>query len=533
MEIPPSQDATKIISNVEMCVDLTESNRCDDYETQMSPLVYDSSESDMDDNSSVDAVRETQKVSVASLDGNRKTEAKRTKDTAASEDDGCVTKRILRSHNDKRCLRSSSKSIPNLKQKLLLQYGEEARKRPNSRQKTRKGRSNESRNSSSDNITTKKTSKSSNASKPRKPNETFTWSQETGASDIQLVRSQQMSPIIILSSSDAIFPAPNENTTSTKITPQTLQRSPDIFSSFSEHAAVDSATTTNTSPSSSPITAGQSKFAIDQNESDASGTICTPNASFASQDMGNTTNPIEALSTTTSDIFEITKNNIFHNVLKVHNSHSVTPVKSTENTTPSKTIDTPTATPTKTSFTGIRVVLPRLTSDEIFDLQHPGSRRRERAESPQSKRPSSEELIDLTADTQLNEMICSQDVIIVDDVEKTPQKKRLLTPSTRACIRRQSNLSISSDDDQPPRTPTRSPWLSKRKSNAANLLATPRSRRQLEKWFPTHAANNSIRDTSAKPRNLFQKKEPNRVIRLRSNSRSALESPSIFSSDDE
>lgn len=324
-----------------------------------------------------------------------------------------------------------------------------------------------------------------------------------------------MTPITISSSSDTITDVPNENTPNVNYITQSLRVSPDIFSSPTAHTDENVADAMNSSADTTPIPAGQSRFAKNQTDFEESDAICTQDILADSQDTANTTNPIEALTTTTSDIFEITRNNVFHNVLTVNDADAMTPAMKPDN-----------ATPTKSCFSGVRVVLPRLKSDEILEMQR-GLPQRAREQSQ-----SQSEMIDLTAESQLNDAMSSKDAVIAADVEKTPQRARPLTPSTRSCVRPQSDeIYVSSDDEGPSKSPARSGWLTKRTSNAASPQATPRSRRRLDKWFPTRANECKSLQTALQPRNIFQKSGTHQVRHLRTNNR--LESPSIFSSDDE
>lgn len=514
MEVPPSQGAPTEKNACDQEInDPIASIRCDDYESQMSPLVYQSSESDVDNNEDVPTESIVAK--------NNKRTTSRTKETSNS-DDTEVTRRILRSQNTKRRLRSSGTKQPaeaNSRQRPLSEMKLKAAKKSNSKQKNVKGSSKSemlvdscSSGSTSTTTTTTTTTKSSIVSNGKKTGDTLTFSQDT-TSDILLVQEEHMTPITITSSSDTITEVPNENSPNVNYITQSLRVSPDIFSSPTEQTDENAADAMNSSADTTPIPAGQSTFANNQTDFDGSGTICTQDILADSQDLANTTNPIEALTNTTSDIFEITKNNVFHNVLTVNDADAMTPATKPDN-----------ATPTKSCFSGARVVLPRLKFDEILELQRGLPQRGQ--ERPQSQT----ELIDLTAESQLNDAISSQEAIISADVEKTPQRKRPLTPSTRSCVRPQSDeIYVSSDDEGPSKSPTRSGWLTKRVSNAASPHATPRSRRRLDKWFPTSAKE--CPETVLQPRNIFQKSGTNPVRHLQTNNR--LESPSIFSSDDE
>lgn len=503
MEVPASQgEATETIPCVVKDGDPSTSAGCDEYESQMSPLVYQSSESDVD--AEVESIKGTPEC-IAST-SSKKIISKTKEPSGAGE----ITGRTLRSQNIKRSLRSSNRkrpTEPTLRQRWVMDTENKAK----SKQKKKVKRSGqpevatESSCSSTSTVTTT-TTKSSTVSNARKSRDTLSWSQDTCASDIQFVQEEHMTPITISSTPDSPTAVPNENSSNTNFT---TQASPDMFGSFTECTEAASIVAVHSSPSPSPIPAGQSRFASSRIEFDSSDTLCTQDIFADSQDIASTTNPVGALCTTPSDIFEITRNNVFHNVLRVDTTEAVTPVISLDSA--------------KSCFSGVRVVLPRLKSDEILEMQKSVSQHARNHSNSQNG--SSQELIDLTADSQL----------MPADVEKTPQRKRPLTPSTRSCVRRPSGeIYISSDDETPSKTPTRSGWLSKR-TIATSPQATPRSRRQLEKWFPSRTSRNNSNKTQSvlQPRNIFQTNEPNQMQRLRTNSRPTLGSPSIFSSDDE
>lgn len=525
MEVPPTQQVTAVARS-DSNADAIASIRCDDYEAQMSPLVYESSESDVDDNTGDDTIQGTQTESITSTEPKQNTS--KTKETPQLDDDG-VTKRILRSQDRKRSLRSSNskyQSDPRLGQMLRAErkskLGKKFKSRQNRANKTDKSDMSAYSCSSGSTTTTTTTTTTKSSTSSRIKSEMLTWSQETSGSDIQLVQEEHMTPITISSSSTSPAIAPPNVIFSA----QRQQESPDIFDSSTEqeHDEAASAIVSNSSPSTSPIPAGQSRFAAVQTEFDGSDTICTQDIIADSQDIANTSNPVDALCTTTSDIFEITKNNIFHNVLRVNDAEDATPAKHSDNVTP-----------IKSCFSGVRLVLPRLKSDEILELQREVSQRAQ--EQSDSTNEISDELIDLTAESQLNMAISIEDVGIDANVEKTPQRKRPLTPSTRSCVRQSNDIYISSDDEGPSKTPTRSGWIKKRTSTVTSPHATPRSRRRLDKWFPSRASHSSDASKSLhsvlQPRNIFGTMESKQMQRLRASGRSMPESPSLFSSDDE
>lgn len=506
MEVPATQH-TSAAPNVGGGAASPGEIRFDDFETQMSPLIYDSSDSEAEDNACDVTIDMSETESPAQSKCNRTNPKTKDKEISQSEDGGAI-KRILRSHARKRNWTESQSKT----------------KKSHDTRRNKKGESktlNRAEESSSSNsmttttatITTARTSRILTRARARQWSDTISWSEETSASDIQVVQEGHMTPITISSSSDS---PPNtvtyERGANLNNTIQSAQSSPDIFGSFieQEQSQPVHAADASSQPSTSPIPAGQSRFAADDSRS-----ICTQDFLVDSQDSADTTNPVDALCTTTSDIFEITKNNVFHNVLQVNDgdkhSDSIRPAKS--------------------CFSGVRVILPRLKSDEILELQRGVSQ-----QALSSPNDTSGELIDLTAESQLNTTTGSEDKATdVDaDIEKTPQRKRPLTPSTRSCVRRLNDeICISSDDEPTPSNRPRSGWLTKRSSTVTSPHATPRSRKQLEKWFPSHTGRSSGARRSLQsvlqPRNIFDKTNGSN----RTTSTTTLESPSIFSSDDE
>lgn len=194
----------------------------------------------------------------------------------------------------------------------------------------------------------------------------------------------------------------------------------------------------------------------------------------------------------TPNTFEITKNSAFPHRLQLRDGINVTPASLSE---------TPRS---NHSFTKVRVLVPKLNEKQISDFQ---KKLREEKDN--------NDIFDLTSNTESiqDEQIASSGEIFT--VDKTPEKRLQLTPSTRSCVRSKWTNSGKS--------PQTSPWI-KRRNSIVNEGYTPKSRRKLEKWFYSINNNDLLKNSSIKPRSILEK-AANKKIRVNS--------PSIFSSDDD
>lgn len=247
------------------------------------------------------------------------------------------------------------------------------------------------------------------------------------SSDVQLIAEECAMPIMISSSSATLVGTPGCSN----------KHSPDLFDSFTQSNVADNINDCDIKHSIAPNLCEHSRESI---------TTCTQDFLSNSIDTANETNPVDALITTTSDIFEITRNNVFQNVLKVTSSASdvdavVLPVKRS-----------------RSCFTGVRVTLA---SDEL--RQNVGS---------------SQELIDLTT---VESQISLNDAFISNDAT---EEKRLRTPSTQSCIGAIMTPKI------------RSGWLSTRLRNSNKIqtssTTTPRARRRLNLDSSIVSSNNRV-----------------------------------------
>lgn len=177
--------------------------------------------------------------------------------------------------------------------------------------------------------------------------------------------------------------------------------------------------------------------------------------------------------TETPNIFEITTNNQFSNVLSVRDRDTVTPL-----------------TKDNIALREVRVLLPRLTSQDLKHL-------RPICEESEEKLSSS------TTDTDFIDLTSNNRRKVEHESIRTPKRKLQLSPSTRSCVKRAAIL-ISSDEDEDnqqkgqSQSAKKSDWLKKENVNKT----TPRSRR-LQSWLKANASLNEPK-SGIRPRNLFQ-----------------------------
>lgn len=224
-----------------------------------------------------------------------------------------------------------------------------------------------------------------------------------------------------------------------------------------------------------------------------------------------------ALSTTiNNDIFEITKNTVFDNVLSSADDR-ITPAK------PKIQSMVTAITPKSCCLTGIRVLIPKISDNEA---EHPVT-------------CQSVEIADVA--TSQNSVVvlssCEEanDVVVLsseDTIELTPPKrKQHLTPSTRSCLREDTNKR-SKDAQNNNNSTNKAKWFSKKQSTPTSRSSTSMSCKRLNKWLNVTNQNN-LSDQSPiprKPRNLF--KELAVQSRRRQCQPTAPASPHIFSDDE-
>lgn len=219
---------------------------------------------------------------------------------------------------------------------------------------------------------------------------------------------------------------------------------------------------------------------------------------------------IDLLSNTNTDIFEITKNNVFDNVL-CSNGDRITPAKSKERTE---------LTATSSCLTGLRVILPKLNSELIQQIKN------DMAMQSQAETPVVTQLVANGDEVEVVE-VESESILVISsehssrDIEKTPERRQELTPSTRSCLKRHSS-------ERGKKSPyTRHGWLSKTRTSPRT--DTPRSRQRVEKWRRRTNDNNMKPEdypSTSKPRNLCKEFNPSSQ---RSTRKIVPDSPNLFS----
>lgn len=240
---------------------------------------------------------------------------------------------------------------------------------------------------------------------------------------------------------------------------------------------------------------------------------------------------IDLLSNSNADIFEITKNSVFDNVL-CSAQDRITPLKNIQSTAN----DEKRISPSVNCLSGLRIVLPKLNGNQVQQIQDNLS---QSIIESQSSQQSTDSVVDLTLnESQKIIEISSEDS--VRDVEKTPERKRELTPSTRSCLKRHSNDNSAKSDEKKTKSPsTRFRWLSTTRISPRSAQDTPQSRRKFDQWKRrTDISNMKLDDSlksSSRPRNLFNefksksKSNPNSNERRNNPSTSTAQSPNVFS----
>lgn len=206
-------------------------------------------------------------------------------------------------------------------------------------------------------------------------------------------------------------------------------------------------------------------------------------------------NSISKLTTKTTDIFEITKNNVFPNVLRVRSDTTITPVPNISWNV--------SATKVSTCFSGIKVAVPGCSS--VTEEAGP-SIKRQSGELKNNPKKNDESFIDLTATStpllttadreKLNGYSSSDEIEIIStppELETTPKRKQQLTPSTRSCLKRLAEPHDLVDAKAKTTSPNKSGWIHSKRSLV---------RRSLNNGTPTRRSLRYPQSTHAKPRNI-------------------------------
>lgn len=333
----------------------------------------------------------------------------------------------------------------------------------------------------------------------------------SSTSDVQIMTQNILSPIIISTSEDERTEERNfleNNVAETQFNSEMSCPSPDLFTSFT--SIKSDALSQNIALSQKILNTQNEEKQPEVKETDPFREI------FGAPDECD---DIDLLSNTNVDIFEITKNSVFDNVL-CSADDKITPLKKNN----SHKVST---TPSMSSLSGLRVVLPRLNGNQVEKIQNELITQSQSQPELPPVFSTSTDVIDLTAnDTQKIIEVNSSD----SAREKTPERKQELTPSTRSCLKRHADDRKHSDEKRKKSPYTRLGWLSK----TSPKCGTPQSHRSLEKWRRRTNDNNLSASEVAritKPRNLFMefKSKDNKKTRNNVPSTSTALSPTVFS----
>lgn len=475
-----------------------------DFDTQMSPLIYsDSDESIHCDNDSQINLQNSQNVISLSL----------------TPEIACNQEHAARARNSTKESSSSTLSariVTPTKRKSsdLFEKVSPASKRLNYRQLPIKISSNGTKSDSKPETNLfrkrKQTCSSSVESdnnsmqNSSKTNRRMAYSRSTSStSDVQIISDH--ASIITISSSEEqpLSDSKNEKETEFDTGTGTVTHcpSPDLFNSFISVKSEPATQTKSSTPSS------QDK------QQDATENTFT--AVFGPPDECD---DIDLLSSKNGDIFEITKNSVFDNVLCSANDR-ITPFKGTSTQNLKVSSNT-------SCLSGLKIKLPIFDGHRVAEIQNDIL-----AELQSSQKSSSTD--DSVVDLTLNE---SQNIIEVssDDSnrnrEKTPERKLDLTPSTRSCLKPNSSIEKRKRSSY-----VRHGWLS---TSRTSPQSTPQSRRRLDRW--RKRLNELHPDENVKvtkPRKLFDEfksnaKSSQRIRQKNLPSTSTHESPNIFSDHD-
>lgn len=347
----------------------------------------------------------------------------------------------------------------------------------------------------------------------------------SSASDVQIISQKTLSPIVISTSEDDRSEAPPD-AQKIELNSDFSCPSPDLFSSF---------TSARSDVLSQKVLNNQENQIEHQNDVQND----TFREVFGAPDECD---DIDLLSNTNVDIFEITKNSVFDNVL-CSADDKITPLKRSQ-----KMRSTPKNTSPRSMncLSGLRVILPRLNHHQVEQIQNGLMSQESQLSQQQPQQQSqlspsilsaSDDVIDLTAhETQKIIEINSDDS--VQNREKTPERKQELTPSTRSCLKRYADDRSTTEERRKKSPYARLGWLTSSRTSprSTNVDTTPQSRRRLDKWRKrTDEANLNVDEIAkvSKPRNLFNefksKSKPNHRSRHDIPSTSHAQSPIIFS----
>lgn len=231
------------------------------------------------------------------------------------------------------------------------------------------------------------------------------------------------------------------------------------------------------------------------------------------------------------DVFEITKNNVFENIL-CSAKNRITPTIQPNEMRPACT--TVKCASNRNCLSGLRIVLPKLDERQVERIRNELQSQSNSQVIEMIAKPV--DVIDLTSTQNDIDNLIDSD-FIGQNIERTPDKKQELTPSTRSCLKRSSTCDDKTDDEKRRRIPLDDAgWISIKRSPSAT--GTPHSRRRLEKWLNrTRESETSDHPVKvSKPRNLCKEFKSRANSRKRgecTSSTTDTQSPNIFSDPDD
>lgn len=493
-----NDDSTSLLNTA--CADFSE------FDTQMSPLIYSGSEGSVSED---DAIHQTehsphddsQQIMTPEFACNQEHAAKtraRTRRSSSSESKSHTTpvKRALRSNHQRvspACKRLNYKQLP-----IRISPN----KKPDRKTYLFRTRKHPQTNS---------TIFFAGDSQVAGPSSRHPSTSST--SEVQVISETELSPISVSSTDDERWDEEKNHQIlsikETQFDSELYCPSPDLFNSFT--SAKSEAVNQKVDATSSDHKKTEEK------ENNATDTF---REVFGAPDECD---DIDLLSNTNFDIFEITKNSVFDNVL-CSADDKITPVRKGANSPPNKVSQT------ISCLSGLRVVLPRLNGNQVLKIQDELVSQT-KPTPPVPRANDDDSVIDLTAnDSQKIIELNSDDGI--GSREKTPERKQELTPSTRSCLKRNADSRSLTDERRKKSPYARLGWLST--SRSASKCDTPQSRRRLDRWRQRTAEYN-LRGNGAprisRPRNLCNefKSKTQQKSRYNIPSTSTAQSPIIFS----
>lgn len=507
----PSNHTISTVADVSLLN--TATTEFSDFDTQMSPLIYSDSEHGDDEQDSQSGSQRTMTPDIAC---NQEHAARRTRNSAKES-----TQNSKRSHitPTKRNLRTNFDRISPTGKRLNYKQLPIKINSTDTKSKTYLFRSKKQPQANS---TAVNDTESASQFMPRRNTRST-----SSASDVQIISQKTLSPIVISTSEDDRFEAPLD-APKIELNSDISCPSPDLFSSF---------TSTRSDALSQKVLNNQENHI--EHRSDVQND--TFREVFGAPDECD---DIDLLSNTNVDIFEITKNSVFDNVL-CSADDKITPLKRSQNLRSTQKKPSP----SMNCLSGLRVILPRLNHHQVEQIQNglmvsqQSQLSQEQQQSQQQSQLSppilsaSADVIDLTAhETQKIIEINSDES--VQNREKTPERKQELTPSTRSCLKRYADDRGTTEERRKKSPYARLGWLTSSRTSPRtnNVNTTPQSRRRLDKWRKRTDEANLNADEIAKvsrPRNLFNefksKSRPTRKSRYDIPSTSNAQSPIIFS----